>query len=111
MNEKFEHTHHEGAMCAEMVEMLTCPPGGFGMPPMEPEECAHYTCQELAYEFCIPCEVAAQENPMLWCESHGWQQIVDSNSFPGYAGGAVYVNTLTCGCTDLDETADLAAAI
>jgi hypothetical protein len=44
------------------------------------------------------------------CETHGYVTVVDQDSFSGHAGGRCYVTTLSCGCVDLDESADVAAA-
>jgi len=41
---------------------------------------------------------------------HGDTTIVGFGSFTGYAGGKCYVTELACGCTDLDESADVRAA-
>ena len=41
---------------------------------------------------------------------HGDTTIVEFGSFTGYAGGKCYVTELACGCTDLDESADVRAA-
>ena len=44
------------------------------------------------------------------CDKHGVQQIADEFSFSGYAGGRCFGFELSCGCTSLDESNDVAAA-
>jgi len=58
------------------------------------------------HDSCMAVEAAAAE----MCEKHGWQQVTDMGSGAGFAGGRIYWTTLACGCTDMDETGDVAGA-
>ena len=44
------------------------------------------------------------------CETHGEQAVVASGDFTGFAGGACAWAELACGCTLVDESADIRAA-
>jgi len=50
----------------------------------------------------------------LWtqrtCDKHGEVTAVDGGCSPGFAGGGIYWETLSCGCQTVDDTDDLAAA-
>ena len=96
----FGHTHHEGPACP--VSEYDEAPG-----------CAHSSCAELQHELCYPCEELAQAEAaagVVYCQQHGRQNIARTAQFTGYAGGLCFYAVLTCGCTDLDESADLRAA-
>jgi hypothetical protein len=45
-----------------------------------------------------------------FCKTHGWQQVTDAGSNPGFAGGGISWWTMACGCYGADESADLRAA-
>jgi hypothetical protein len=45
-----------------------------------------------------------------WCTKHGATKSIEFGSFTGYAGGTCYFERFECGCSDLDESADVAAA-
>lgn len=64
------------------------------------------------HQFCW-CEICGEFDCMhAFCDRHGWTMIDGPFSYqgPGYAGGMIYATTLLCGCTDLNEDADLRAA-
>ena len=52
----------------------------------------------------------APETLTLTCPRHGEQPVTGCVAFTGYAGGTCYAHQLACGCTDLDESGDVAAA-
>jgi hypothetical protein len=57
------------------------------------------------------CNATAAEQPWTgWCDEHGYQHVDDAGSGSGFAGGRVYWTDLACGCTQVDETGDVAAA-
>lgn len=41
------------------------------------------------------------------CDEHGWVQIVDSGSTPGFCAGSVYWATLSCDCQLVDDASYL----
>lgn len=51
-----------------------------------------------------------EEGDDAYCEKHGDVTIIDEFSFTGYAGGKCFGFELSCGCTSLDESNDIAAA-
>lgn len=54
---------------------------------------------------------ATPEGPALErCATHGTQPVLASHYWTGFAGGACSADTLECGCTIADESADLRAA-
>lgn len=44
------------------------------------------------------------------CSTHGDVDVVSRDQFIGFAGGICYVTVLSCGCQDVDESADIEAA-
>jgi hypothetical protein len=44
------------------------------------------------------------------CKKHGPQEVVDSDSYTGFAGGSCYWYRLACGCQQVDESDDIRAA-
>src|SRR5580700_10573475 len=54
---------------------------------------------------------AKRQNCTETCPKHGPTHVTDSGSYSGYAGGSCHFTRLACGCTDRDESADVAAAI
>lgn len=63
-------------------------------------ECAHSSCKAIW----------DQIYPFDFCHEDGWQIITESGGGSGYAGGAVYWDTLLCGHTIMDESDDVRAA-
>jgi hypothetical protein len=53
---------------------------------------------------------AAKHPGLAWCPEHGCVTVVDEVSFTGFAGGTSTWAVYSCGCTDLDESADIEAA-
>lgn len=55
-------------------------------------------------------EIAAE--PTFPCPQgrHGEQEIADMGSGSGFAGGQIYWTVYACGCVDMDESNDIAAA-
>ena len=65
-------------------------------------------CAEHA-ERLAPCCDKLMECNHDWCDEHGRVTIVDGGSERGYAG-PIYWATLSCGCQDVDLSADNAEA-
>jgi hypothetical protein len=63
--------------------------------------CMHESCNKIE---------AVQLCPML-PQEHGMQEITETGSFGGYAGGQCYYAVLACGCVDMDESNDVLAAM
>lgn len=65
------------------------------------------TCEDIGGPDCPVCEGAMGQ---YTCSEHGPVEPVGEDQFIGFAGGRCYVTILSCGCQDVDESADLAAA-
>ena len=44
-------------------------------------------------------------------DDHGLQEIIETGDYSGFAGGRCYFAELACGCYDVDESRDVAAAL
>jgi len=55
------------------------------------------------------CELA--DPAQLYCPRHGWQLILEGGAYRGFAGGRCTWYRLACRCTDVDERADVRAAL
>lgn len=64
--------------------------------------------EEAADAWADPPYDAAPERAI--CPRHGETQVTGQSSYTGFAGGRCYLTELECGCTDADESADIAAA-
>ena len=62
--------------------------------------CPHPTCHKI--DDTLP--------DLTECARHGEQEVTGGGSFTGYAGGRSYWLELACGCTQMDESGDVAAA-
>jgi hypothetical protein len=95
------HTCHTGPLCAYWHTTSNHPedPGG----------CIHESCMEIVHEFCPGC---CDMSPAAeWCGTHAVQaNVMTWGTYSGYAGGRCSYATLSCGCTLVDEQADIAAA-
>jgi hypothetical protein len=99
------HTCHTGPLCAYWHSSHSHAD--------DPGNCIHESCCEIIHEFCGECYVETMQDVddgIVECPAHGRVMIVASDTFTGYAGGRCYASTLSCGCSDVDESADLRAA-
>lgn len=79
-----------------------------------PDILTHRICAARGWcpaEYAVTGEPACGCAYVTECPQHGATAITDQGSGQGFAGGSVYWANLACGCTDLDESADLRAAI
>ena len=71
---------------------------------------------ELALDRCAECSApyswsCDDHDGHAWCDKHNhYARATEMVVFTGYAGGQCYAATLVCGCTLLDESADIEAA-
>lgn len=49
--------------------------------------------------------------PLVRCEAHGIQQVIESGCNPGFTGASIYWDKLACGCCDVDDSADTLEAV
>lgn len=93
------HTCARGPLCAYWSDPASNRPG-------DPGACEHGSCMDM---FMVPCLTCEDESP-FYCPRHGWTRVTGGDSFTGFAGGTSYLTYLACGCTDADESGDVAAA-
>jgi hypothetical protein len=52
----------------------------------------------------------AAKHHRVICRRHGEVTVTGSGGYTGFAGGACYYEQFSCGCYDVDESADVRAA-
>ena len=67
--------------------------------------CEHSSCHRVqSHDQCYACLAQAMEATGTYCEEgHGWQEIVDQGSNPGFGNDTIYWANLACGCQLWDE--------
>ena len=73
--------------------------------------CEHTSCAAIYFAEFRGCCGGCQSADFVVCPDHGYTTVLESGSGGGFAGGRIYWAELACGCTDVDESADVRAAI
>jgi hypothetical protein len=72
----------------------------------DPGGCIHESCMQIMNDYCKACYAQALDPT---CPTHE-RPVLSWGEYTGYAGGICYIATYACGCTDVNESADVRAA-